>query len=252
MVDLADGRADAAWDRFLDRYRRLIFSAIRFHAREHDDVMDVFARVCEALRDDNYRRLHERATQPPAQARFSTWLVTVVRNITVDWFRHRDGRRRTSAVVETLSPLRRRIFDQVFVRRVSHLEAYEHLCSEGLAMSFREFLRELSATYRDLDAAGIGQVSRHLGGPPPIEPDELIVELAPDTGAAEGVAAALATLPPEDRLAVELYIVEQLSAVEVAGIVGLTSPKAVYNRVYRALALLREHLERAGIHRADL
>lgn len=50
----AGGRAgpEAASDLFLDRYRRLIFAAIRHYAQDHDDVMDVFARACEALRED--------------------------------------------------------------------------------------------------------------------------------------------------------------------------------------------------------
>jgi len=54
-------------------------------------VMDVFARVCEALREDDLRRLRSWAEQPQHRARFTTWLVTVVRHLTVDWFRHRDG-----------------------------------------------------------------------------------------------------------------------------------------------------------------
>ena len=46
MVELQRGRSDAAWDLLLDRYRRLIFAAIRHYAQDYDDVMDVFARVC--------------------------------------------------------------------------------------------------------------------------------------------------------------------------------------------------------------
>ncbi len=65
-AELVSGRPDAAWDAFVDRYRRLIFAAIRHYAQDYDDVMDV------------------------------TWLVTVVRHLTVDWFRHRDVRRRLS------------------------------------------------------------------------------------------------------------------------------------------------------------
>ncbi len=57
VAELQQGRFDAAWDLFLDRYRRLIFAAIRHYAQDYDDVMDVFARVCEALRADESRRL---------------------------------------------------------------------------------------------------------------------------------------------------------------------------------------------------
>ena len=55
--ELQRGSSDAAWDAFLDRYRRLIFAAIRHYAQDYDDVMDVFARVCESLRADDLRRL---------------------------------------------------------------------------------------------------------------------------------------------------------------------------------------------------
>src|SRR6059058_6526180 len=125
VVELQGGRPDAAWDRFLERYRRLIFAAIRHYAQDYDYVMDVFARVCEALREDDLARLRCYAEQPMRGARFSTWLVTVVRHLTVDWFRHRDGRRRLSALADGLPGLRRRIFEHVFLDQRSHIEAYE-------------------------------------------------------------------------------------------------------------------------------
>ena len=63
---------------------------------------------------------------------------------------------------------------------------------------------------------------------------------------------ALGSLDAEDRTAVELYILDELPAALVAQIVGLPNAKAVYNRVYRALAVLRERLERAGVRLEDL
>jgi len=56
----------------------------------------------------------------------------------------------------------------------------------------------------------------------------------------------------EDRAAVELFVMEELPAADVARIVGLPNAKAVYNRVYRALAVLRSRLEAAGVRRDDL
>src|SRR5438034_10539767 len=69
-AELVSGRPDAAWDAFVDRYRRLIFAAIRHYAQDYDDVMDVFARVCEALREDDLRRLRTYVAQPDHRARF--------------------------------------------------------------------------------------------------------------------------------------------------------------------------------------
>ena len=256
-AELQQGRPEAAWDLFLDRYRRLIFAAIRHYAQDYDDVMDVFARACEALRADGLRKLRVYVQQPDHQARFSTWLVTVVRHLTVDWFRHRDGRSRLSAVAAGLPPLRRRIFEHVFLDQRSHIEAYELIrARETPALSFREFQAELRATYRAMTDGRHGRVLRDLG-PAPIEAEALATEpIGPSASdaAEQGriIERALASLGPEDRLAVELYVLQGLPADAVAKVLGLANAKAVYNRVYRALAALREQLERAGVRREDL
>src|SRR5438874_12185824 len=72
VAELRAGRREPAWDRFLDRYRRLIFSAIRHYAEDYDDVMDVFAQVCEALRADDLRRLRSYVDQPDHRAGLRT------------------------------------------------------------------------------------------------------------------------------------------------------------------------------------
>jgi len=219
--------------------------------------MDVFARACEALRADGLGRLRSWVEQPEHRARFSTWLVTVVRHLTVDWFRHRDGRRRLSAVAAGLPPLRRRIFELVFLDQRSHIEAYELIhAGEAASLTFREFLSELRATYRAVSTGRRGQVLRDLA--PAVD----AVENLPadptgpsETGAVEQsqlMERALNVLGPDDRLIVELYVLEELPAETVALVLGLANAKAVYNRAYRVLALVREQLERAGVRREDL
>jgi RNA polymerase sigma factor (sigma-70 family) len=257
VAELQRGRFDAAWDLFLDRYRRLIFAAIRHYAQDYDDVMDVFARACEALRADDLRRLRSWVAEPVHRARFSTWLVTVVRHLTVDWFRHRDGRRRLSVVAEGLPQLRRRIFEYVFLDQRSHIEAYELIhASEAPTLTFREFLSELRATYRAISAGRRGQVLRDLA-PAPDAPEDLPADpTGPSTTSAteqsQLVEQALQVLGPDDRMIVELYVLEELPAETVAKVLGLANAKAVYNRAYRALAVVREQLERAGVRREDL
>src|SRR5213593_2981152 len=170
MAQLQQADPEAAWDLFLNRYRRLIFAAIRHYAQDYDDVMDVFAQVCAALREGDLGRLRTYAAQPDHRARFSTWLVTVVRHLTVDWFRHRDGRRRLSVVAEALPLLRRRIFEYVFLDQLSHIEAYALIhAGEAPALSFREFLGELRATYSAVTDGRRGRVLGELGGTPPTE-----------------------------------------------------------------------------------
>lgn len=241
-VELQRSRYDAAWDLFLDRYRRLIFSAIRHYAQDYDEVMDIFARVCEALREDNLRRLRTYMQQPVHHARFSTWLVTVVRHLTVDWFRHRDGRCRLSTVAAELPPLRRRIFEHVFQHKRSHVEAYELMRSaEDIDLPFGQFLLEVSATYRAVTSGRRGQILRELGGStPPLT--ETMEEATTVSERREELQDALSALSPDERVAVELYVIEEMPAEAVARVVGWPNAKAVYNHVYRALAAMREQL----------
>ena len=252
-AELQRGRPETAWDRFLDRYRRLIFAGIRHYARDYDEVMDVFAHVCDALREDDLRRLRSYLDQSDHRASFSTWLVTVVRHLTIDWFRHRDGRRRLSTVAEALPPLQRRIFQHVFLDRRSHREAYELLRSGGWpSLPYREYLAELRATYAAVTAGRRGRLFREIGVTPPVSDDVEGAEPHDYSDARELLDRALATLSAGDRTALELYVVEQLPAEDVARITGLPNAKAVYNRVYRALAAVRVWLEREGIRSGDL
>jgi RNA polymerase sigma factor (sigma-70 family) len=254
IAPLDTGHPEAAWDAFIGRYRRLIFASIRHYARDYDDVMEVFARVCEALREDDFRRLRTYAAEPVHRARFSTWLVTVVRHLTIDWFRQRDGRRRLPALAEGLPPLQRRIFEHVFLEGRSHVEAYELTrARDGPAMPFGAFLAELRAVYRAVTTGRRGVLLPELARAP--DPEEEAEDAALSGESVERIALleqGLASLAPEDRVAVELYVVEGLPAGDVARIVGLPNAKAVYNKVYRALAAVRERLEAAGIRREDL
>jgi RNA polymerase sigma factor (sigma-70 family) len=244
---LQAGRAEAAWSLFIDRYRRLIFSAIRHFATDADDVMDVFAHVCESLRRNDLARLRRYADVPSPGARFSTWLVAVVRNLTVDWFRHRDGRPRR-AVPTHLTTLQQRVYHSVFVEGNSHDECFGRLQqSDGPAVSAHDFAEALRVTYRVVGRSSTGRAGAELGG------SAVSPEHEAEAGdAVQHVSRLLAVLDEADRLAVQLFVVDQLPAAEVARIVGWANAKTVYNRVSRALVKLRGEVERAGLRPGDL
>lgn len=251
---LSQGDCETAWTLFIERYRRLIFSAIRRYSTDPDDVMDVFARVCEALRENDFARLRRCAAAADADRPLSTWLVVVVHNLTIDWLRHRDGRRRLGAFASRLSPLRRRIFELVFAERRSHVEAYETLRSEQEnALSFGEFLKEVSAIARDASARPDARALLELApGPPPPEVESEVHDPVVLAERREMLESALQSLPAEDRVAVQLYVMEGMPAEQVARALGFAGAKGVYNRVYRALKALRSLLEVAGIRAGDL
>jgi RNA polymerase sigma factor (sigma-70 family) len=186
-------------------------------------------------------------------AQFSTWLVTVVRHLTIDWFRQRDGRHRVSALAAALPPLRRRIFEHVFLQHRSHIESYELLrAGDAPSLSFGEFLAELRATYRAVTDGRRGRVLREFGPSPPPEDDPEAPDPLETAGRSAILELVLASLDPVDRVAIQLYVVEDLPAADIARIVGLPNAKAVYNRVYRALATMRERLGQEGFPQGDL
>jgi RNA polymerase sigma factor (sigma-70 family) len=251
---LEQGDAASAWDLFIDRYRRLIISTIRRTLDAPDDVADVFAEICHALFADDLKLLRRFAERADARASFSTWLVVVVRNRTTDWLRRRSGRRQATAPA-SLSPLQREIFHHVFAARRSHAETYE-IMKGGVAadMSFGRFLREVAATYRRVDGSSGRSVLRYLNAPAvldlptPADPQDSLHEAE----ARARLSEVLEALAPETRLAVQLFVVDEMAAADVARTLGWKNAKQVYNRVSRALVQLRQALERQGIHRWDL
>ncbi|HEX9563574.1 MAG TPA: sigma-70 family RNA polymerase sigma factor [Gemmatimonadaceae bacterium] len=250
---LDQGRPEAAWELFLRRYRRLLLATIRHYAHDPDAVMDAFTWVCDALRENDLARLRRYTAGPPHRARFSTWLVAVVRNLTIDWYRHNEGRRRLAADAARLPRLRRRIFEYVFLEQRSHVEAYELIRSrDNPELSFRAFLAELRETYRAVLPGRGGNVLRELGRFLPEETNHVEPFEGEWGDRRAALERALRTLPEVDRVAVLLYVVEDVPASDVARILGLPNAKAVYNRVYRTLATVRDQLSRAGLGREDL
>lgn len=247
---LAKGDPQAAWNHFDARYRRLILATIKRLVPDSDDRMDVFGTVCERLSADDCARL--RSYSPARGASTATWLVAVVRNLTVDWLRRRDGRARTS-VPAGLTDLQRGIYESVCFEGASHVEAYEVLrLRTGSAMPFPEFLRHARETQRLVPCPERRPARLPDRPAPALDGSVAPVDAAETSEAAARLAAVLNTQPADVRLAVQLFVVEDMAAAEVARVVGWPGPKAVYNRVYRALASMRSEFERAGLRRIDL
>jgi RNA polymerase sigma factor (sigma-70 family) len=249
---LEAGDGHAAWDLFARRYRGLMLATIRRLVSDPDDVMDVFSDVCAALTADDFARLRRFSARSPSGARVSTWLVIVVRNLVVDGLRAAGGRRR-AGIPPGLTGLHREIFTAFCVEGHSPSSAFEVVSARfDRRISYPEFLRQLRLVRQSHPCPGT-LPSRRLE--PLAEQPEIAVPVADPGEAAElgsRLAAALATQPAEVRLAVQLFVIDELRAAEVARVVGWPNAKAVYNRVHRALEAMRASLEREGIGRDDL
>jgi len=256
------GDPDKAWDLFLGQYRALLFATIRHFTRDQDEVMDAFAEVCGALRGDDLARVRRYWDRSTHTARFTTWLVTVVRHQVIDWGRQHAFRRRVRYQA-ALSPLQQQIFESIFVEHRSHVETYELVRSTiDPSLSFRAFVRELRATYQTIEATGRQPLAREFDGPSTtLRAIEQAIESLRDDDDDDPavildtrlrIASALSSLRPDERLAVEMFVVHEMPAATIARALGWPNAKAVYNRVYRALAALRASLKRQGIEREDL
>lgn len=237
---LEAGDADVAWTLFLARYHRLIGATVSRCIADSEDALDVFAHVCEQLAENDLARLRRFHETPAHRAKFSTWLVVVVRNLAVDWKRARDGRPRGTPP-PGLSPIRERIYQLVLVERRSHVEAYETLCVPPLdAISYAEFVREVAATYRAVDSRRWFQLAvLHGEGRELDDRRESPGDRIERSEERRRLANALAQLTEKERRAIALFVIEERPAAEVARSVGWPNAKTVYNRVHRALAAMR-------------
>lgn len=268
LKKLRQGETEAAWDLLIDRYHRLISATVRHFVEGYDDAMDLFAYVCESLRANDLARLRKYVALPEGQVRFSTWLVAVVRNLVIDWFRHRDGRKRLSKLARELPPAQREAFEKVYVDGLSPGEAYELVRTRrGGEFSFREFLNELINAQRALESKRPGALLAELGRYRKHQrKEELRENLEAETGSPseslderlsqdellDRLGPTLQALSEQDRAALLLYVVDGLPAEEVARLLGWKSAKTVYNHVYRALAALRDQLKKEGLEAEEL
>jgi RNA polymerase sigma factor (sigma-70 family) len=249
---LSAGDPVGAWDLFIARYRRLVLTTIRRTLGRDEDLADVFADVCATLSANDLERLR-RYRSSGERGRFSTWLVAVVHNHTIDWLRRREGRPRPTPP-PGLTAIQLRIFEDVLVHRFSHAEAYERArARDASPLSFGSFLKEVAAMYRAVERARARGVLHYLAAFAPEDRSPASAEVAFEAAELAGrLRDALDALAADERLAVQLYIVDGVSAAEVARVVGWPDAKSVYNRVHRALHRLRERLQRQGIPPAEL
>ena len=238
---------------FVDRYRRLIFAQIRRATTEPDDVMDIFAHVCDRLRENDLARLKTFAFATAPRASFATWLVAVLRNLIVDWFRARDGRSRARPP-KSLSPLGTRIYELVFLEHRSHREAFELVLNSSIdtGVTPGDCRRALREAQRAALTRAAGTVARPVAVAPLAERVEVSVDEAAASEAGEALRVAMQSLDTVSQLAIQLFVVEEMPAADIAQVLGLQNAKTVYNKVYRGLGVVRAALASRGIYKGDL
>jgi RNA polymerase sigma factor (sigma-70 family) len=143
-----------------------------------------------------------RAYVASEQCTFAHWLVVVCRRLCLDHYRRKYGRPRGTGRARARTAARRDAR-----RRLARLSSHSH------------------------ELAGLPD----LATPDP----SLALEALLETGA---LRAAVARLGPDDRMLLELRFEQDLTAREIATVLGLPSPFAVYRRLKRVCDELRSHV----------
>ena len=97
LAALLDSRpaGNEVWATFVAAYTPLLLHVTKSVAWSRDERMDAYARIIEALRADDCRRLRGYAATP--HSKFTTWLVVVSKRICIDHHRSRFGRSNSSS-----------------------------------------------------------------------------------------------------------------------------------------------------------
>ncbi len=246
---------ERAWRAFIDAQTPFLLAQIeRAGVVDRDEAMEIYTRICQRLSELDCAALRR---YDPSAGPLRGWLAVVVRRAAVDYVRSQIGRRRIFGAVKALDRFHQRLFELYYWDGRSLAEAAEILGSEETReVALEDVLdgletvdRALSDRHRSellsLIARSRAPVPLDGGDDPPSAPEP--ISDAPDPEAALRIrerearlAAALATLPPEDAAIVSLKYVEGLTRPQIQRLLQL--PELTEHRVRAIVAALRARL----------
>lgn len=251
-----------AWHEFVLRYSALIRVIVRryYPGWPEDDQLNVYVQVLEYLHAQGLGRYDGRAA-------LSTWVMTVTRSRCCDALRHELGRRRPPKWVQELPALEREIYQLHVVEGLAAPALQERLRRRGFELEEEELDRAIEALSQRLDrpsqrrmaydreARSVGALSGRVLETMDqlrLELEELAEAARPDHALFEARTRALLgelegcveRLNGPERQIIELRFYREMSAPGIAERLNLPGPRQVYSLINRALALLRDMLER--------
>jgi len=253
---------EKAWDEFLNGYSPLILQIVHLFERDHDQIEDCFVFVCERLKRNNLRRV--RRFDAGGAATFATWLRAVVRNLCLDWRRHRFGRPRLFRSIARLPELDQEVFRCLHHRRLRETETFHAVKALYPSLTRSELADSISRVNKSLShhqswllvsrAPRLESISASSNNPGSSDRDIDLPDREPDpetrSAQQESLTAlrkAMSGLPPQQRLLLRLRYEQELSLGQIAHLTQLSSPLAVQRIIQRAIATIREQLITEGI-----
>jgi RNA polymerase sigma factor (sigma-70 family) len=241
-----------AWREFLELYSPLLYQVAHACTSNDDAAADCYLHICERLAQNGFRRLLK--FKPDGIASFETWLRVVARNLCFDWHRSQSGRPRPFKSLQTFSGLELEVYNRRFVQGATQ----------------EETLKQLETLYAGLSLFDVTSIEERLQGsltsrqqwilsarrqphliPLAVESEEStraidVADPRPNQEAQFADHQRLAqlrkifdSLPPKDRLLLQLRFEHALPLQEIARLSGLQDAQQVHRRLAAILKKLR-------------
>lgn len=273
LVRLFHDNPDLGWDTFIDQYSDLIFSIAARFSRDEDGKVDLYLHISEKLQENNLKRLKKyEIGRGGTPCKFSTWLVTVGRNLCIDWMRSRNGRKRLNEPIKKLSERDQQIFRFCYWEGFTLPEACEMmrsrhgddidmtaihesvhrinrtLTSNNLWNLANDLMRMVPALSIDSGSEGSDGAPRtmELGSGTPGQDEELAARQV------EAVFAEIVReLEPRSKMIIKSYYFMQIPVKEIARMMG-TAEQATYRELRKITAEISKRFEEKEVTAADL
>ena len=248
----------AAWAEFIDRFAPLIMKAVQQFEFEQERANDCFLHICEKLCENGFRRLLKFNTA--GQARFDTWLGTVLFNLCVDWHRKEFGRAVMLPAIGALPAFDQSVYRLYFEQAMDREACRRTLEDEFPDLTAEQFAEAIARVHRVLTPRQRWRMGarnrRHLRN----AARDVDVEALPDSRAEPEALASqeerhrllregLSGLSAEQRLLLQLRFEQGLTLGKVAEILGLGDPFRARRQIEAALDALAVRLQALGERR---
>jgi DNA-directed RNA polymerase specialized sigma24 family protein len=253
LLELLARDPSRGWRAFIDHYTPLILTVIeRAGVSGRDEAMEVYVLACDRFAENDCRRL---CRHDPSKGALSTWVGAIVRHTVVDWVRSQAGRRRLFGTIGELSRSDQRVFEEYYwngrtVAEISEMVRGDRVAPLGLTGT----LDALERVERALTSRQRAELLTFAARRPAVsltdddeEPSLVVTDPSPDpettlrvVEAGRALEAAMLELPEDDRLIVQMRIVDGLTLGEIGR--ALRLPDVTSARLHAILARLRARL----------
>lgn len=247
---------EAAYIELLERYTPVLLRMIRCFMKDVDEVMEVYASICERLCANHYQALR----RFESEGELTPWLSVVVANACRDRFRKRRVASVPKSIISQLDEREKLVFKYHYQERLPHEDIAEIISRRHrvpftaleVVAAISKISELLSTRKRWLLLAALSanrpflsiEDMRESGFQPSVEIDfDAFDEAEQQRVQVEKLGEAIEKLDPEDRLLLLLRFEHNQSAPQIAKIMHFNSHKHVYTRIRTIANRLRRFME---------